>query len=161
MRPSIKQFNGMRSEDDITHKLVDIVKTNNVLAKKVEKKETSDDTIEGFIDLLQYHVATLVDNQIPHINVASHRSGRPLKTIIERLKGKEGRIRGNLMGKRVDFSARTVITPDPNIKIDQLGVPYKIAMNLTYPEIVNRFNIHKLTKCVRNGPDVHPRCQIN
>ena len=126
VRPSIKQFNGMRSEDDITHKLVDIVKTNNVLAKKLEKKETSDDTIEGFIDLLQYHVATLVDNQIPHINVASHRSGSPLKTIIERLKGKEGRIRGNLMGKRVDFSARTVITPDPNIKIDQLGVPYKL-----------------------------------
>ena len=160
VRPSIKQFNGMRSEDDITHKLVDIVKTNNVLGKKLEKKETSDDTIEGFIDLLQYHVATLVDNQIPHINVASHRSGRPLKTIIERLKGKEGRIRGNLMGKRVDFSARTVITPDPNIKIDQLGVPYKIAMNLTYPEIVNRFNIHKLTKCVRNGTDVHPGAKL-
>ena len=73
------------------------------LSEEVREKETSDDTIEGFIDLLQYHVATLVDNQIPHINVASHRSGRPLKTIIERLKGKEGRIRGNLMGKRVDF----------------------------------------------------------
>jgi DNA-directed RNA polymerase II subunit RPB1 len=156
VRPSIKQFNGMRSEDDITHKLVDIVKTNITLSKRLDKKETSDETIEGFIDLLQYHVATLVDNQIPHINVASHRSGRPLKTISERLKGKEGRIRGNLMGKRVDFSARTVITPDPNIKIDQLGVPFKIAMNLTFPEIVNRFNIHKLTKCIRNGTDVHP-----
>ena len=160
VRPSIKQFNGMRSEDDITHKLVDIVKTNITLGRKLEKKETSDETIEGFIDLLQYHVATLVDNQIPHINAASHRSGRPLKTISERLKGKEGRIRGNLMGKRVDFSARTVITPDPNIKIDQLGVPFKIAMNLTYPEIVNRFNIHKLTKCIRNGPDIHPGAKL-
>ena len=160
VRPSIKQFNGMRSEDDITHKLVDIVKTNITLARKLEKKETSDETIEGFIDLLQYHVATLVDNQIPHINVASHRSGRPLKTIMERLKGKEGRIRGNLMGKRVDFSARTVITPDPNIKIDELGVPFKIAMNLTYPEIVNQFNIHKLTKCIRNGPDVYPGAKL-
>ena len=67
----------MRSEDDITHKLVDILKTNITLARKLEKKETSDDTIEGFIDLLQYHVATLVDNQIPHINVASHRLEAP------------------------------------------------------------------------------------
>tara|TARA_B100000767_G_scaffold275178_1_gene310840 strand:- start:779 stop:5155 length:4377 start_codon:yes stop_codon:yes gene_type:complete len=160
VRPSIKQFNGMRSEDDITHKLVDIVKTNNSLAKKLERNETPEETIEGFIDLLQYHIATLVDNQIPGINAASHRSGRPLKTITERLKGKEGRIRGNLMGKRVDFSARTVITPDPNIKIDELGVPFKIAMNLTYPEVVNRFNIHKLTQCVRNGVDVHPGAKL-
>ena len=60
------------------------------------------------------------------------------------------------MGKRVDFSARTVITPDPNIKIDQLGVPYKIAMNLTFPDIVNKYNIHKLTECVRNGPNKYP-----
>ena len=60
------------------------------------------------------------------------------------------------MGKRVDYSARTVITPDPNIKIDQLGVPYKIAMNLTFPEIVNKYNIHRLTKYVRNGPFEYP-----
>ena len=60
------------------------------------------------------------------------------------------------MGKRVDFSARTVITPDPNIKIDQLGVPFKIAMNLTYPETVNKYNIHQLTVYVRNGPFVYP-----
>ena len=79
-------------------------------------------------------------------NVSCHRSGRPLKAFVAEIKGKEGRIRGNLMGKRVDYSARTVITPDPNIKIDQLGVPFKIAMNLTFPEIVNKYNIHKLTK---------------
>ena len=156
MRPSIKQFNGTVSHDDITHKLVDILKTNNTLTKKLENTTTNEETLEGFIDLLQYHIATLVDNQIPNISVASHRSGRPLKTIIERLKGKEGRIRGNLMGKRVDFSARTVITPDPNIKIDQLGVPYKIAMNLTFPDIVNKYNIHYLTECVRNGPNKYP-----
>ena len=101
-------------------------------------------------------MATLIDNEIPNINVSCHRSGRPLKTFVARLKGKEGRIRGNLMGKRVDYSARTVITPDPNIKIDQLGVPYKVAMNLTFPEIVNRFNIHKLTMCVRKGPFEYP-----
>jgi len=156
VRPSIKQPNGTRSEDDITHKLVDIIKTNDTLRKKLENKTTSNETIAGFVDLLQYHVATFVDNEIPNVNVSCHRSGRPLKAIVQRLKGKEGRIRGNLMGKRVDYSARTVITPDPNIKIDQLGVPFKIAMNLTFPEIVNKYNIHKLTKTVRNGPFEYP-----
>ena len=60
------------------------------------------------------------------------------------------------MGKRVDFSARSVITPDPNIKIDELGVPKKIAMNLTFPEIVTKYNKNILQTYVRNGPLVHP-----
>lgn len=71
------------------------------------------------------------------------KSGKPLKSIKARLKGKEGRIRGNLMGKRVDFSARTVITPDPNLRIDQVGVPRSIAQNMTFPEIVTPFNFEK------------------
>lgn len=65
---------------------------------------------------------------------AKQKSGRTIKAIRARLKGKEGRLRGNLMGKRVDFSARTVITGDPNLDLDEVGVPYTIAMNLTYPE---------------------------
>lgn len=72
---------------------------------------------------------------------AMQKSGKPLKAIKARLKGKEGRIRGNLMGKRVDFSARTVITPDPNLRIDEVGVPRTIAQNMTFPEIVTPFNI--------------------
>lgn len=71
---------------------------------------------------------------------ALQRSGRPIKSISQRLKAKEGRVRGNLMGKRVDFSARTVITPDPNIGIDMLGVPWSIALNMTYPETVTLYN---------------------
>ena len=156
VRPSVRQHTGQRSEDDITHKLIDILKTNQQLKKKLENKSTPPETIEGFWDLLQYHVATYVDNDIPNVNESRHRSGRALKVIVQRLKGKDGRIRGNLMGKRVDYSARTVITPDPNIKIDQLGVPMKIAKNLTFPEIVNKYNIVKLTKMVRNGPDKYP-----
>jgi DNA-directed RNA polymerase II subunit RPB1 len=156
VRPSVRQHTGQRSEDDITHKLIDILKTNQQLKKKLENKSTPPETIEGFWDLLQYHVATYIDNDIPNVNESRHRSGRALKVIVQRLKGKEGRIRGNLMGKRVDYSARTVITPDPNIKIDQLGVPMKIATNLTFPEIVNKYNIVKLTKMVRNGPDKYP-----
>lgn len=77
---------------------------------------------------------------------AVQRSGRPLKSIKQRLKSKEGRVRGNLMGKRVDFSARAVITPDPNLAIDQVGVPRTIAQNLTFPEIVTPFNIDRFVK---------------
>ena len=86
----------------------------------------------------------MIDNDIPGVAQSSHRSGRALKSIMQRLKGKDGRIRNNLMGKRVDYSARSVITPDPNIELDQLGVPIKIAKNLTFPEKVNNFNIDKL-----------------
>lgn len=95
------------------------------------------------VKMLQFHVATLVDNDMPGLPRAMQKSGRPLKALKARLKGKEGRIRGNLMGKRVDFSARTVITPDPNLRIDQVGVPRSIAQNLTFPEIVTPFNIDK------------------
>ena len=87
---------------------------------------------------------------------ATQKSGRPLKAIKARLKGKEGRIRGNLMGKRVDFSARTVITPDPNLAIDQVGVPRSIAQNMTFPEIVTPFNIDKMQELVRRGNSQYP-----
>ena len=98
----------------------------------------------------------MIDNTHPSIPTAQQKTGRPIRSLTERLKSKEGRIRGNLMGKRVDYSARSVITPDPNISIDELGVPLKIAMNMTYPEIVTKFNIEDMTQLVRNGPDVYP-----
>ena len=72
-----------------------------------------------------------MENDIAGIPQAIRKSGRLVKAI---LKGKEGRLRGNLMGKRVDFSARTVITGDPNLELDEVGVPKLIAMNLTFPE---------------------------
>ena len=92
------------------------------MKKKIDNEKSLEKTVEEWTQVLQYHVA-LVDNELPGVNPSTHSSGRILKTLRQRLKGKEGRIRGNLMGKRVDFSARSVITPDPNIKIDELGVP--------------------------------------
>tara|TARA_B100000674_G_C37980474_1_gene981939 strand:+ start:7978 stop:12525 length:4548 start_codon:yes stop_codon:yes gene_type:complete len=155
VRPSVKQNNSQRMDDDLTHKLSDIIKHNNILKKKIEDGNRIE-ILNDWTDLVQYHVSTLIDNEIPNITPSTHRSGRPLKSIRQRLKGKEGRIRNNLMGKRVDFSARSVITPDPNIELDQLGVPFKIAMNLTFPEKVNMFNIERLTKLVKNGADSWP-----
>jgi len=158
VRPSVVQENNQRSEDDLTHKLFEIIKTNKMLLAKMEADGTKAN--KGYIDeltnVLQYHIATLVDNQIPGVAPSAQRGGRPLKSIQQRLGSKEGRIRYNLQGKRVEFSARSVITPDPNISIAELGVPIKIAMNLTVPERVTNYNRDKLYKLVQNGSAIYP-----
>ncbi|KAJ7724988.1 DNA-directed RNA polymerase II, subunit 1 [Mycena maculata] len=155
VRPSIAVDGGMRSEDDLTFKLGDIIKASaNV--RRCENEGTPAHVITEFEQLLQFHVATYMDNDIAGIPQALQKSGRPVKSIRARLKGKEGRLRGNLMGKRVDFSARTVITGDPNLELDEVGVPRSIAMNLTYPERVTPYNINYLQELVRNGPTAYP-----
>jgi DNA-directed RNA polymerase beta' subunit len=165
VRPSVRQDNNQRAEDDLTSKIAEIVKNVILLKKELEKalkkdsdveKESSARQINLVHNMIQYHVATMVDNEIKNIPVSSRRSGQPLKMIRQRLKGKEGRIRSNIMGKRVDFSGRTVVGVDPSISIDEYGVPMKIAMNLTVPEIVTKYNKEKLYRLVRNGPLVHP-----
>lgn len=155
VRPSVTQDNNQRSEDDLTSKLIDIIKANASLKKKIAE-DPKKRYIDEWTNLLQYHVATLVDNNIPGVSPAAQRSGRLLKSLQQRLGSKEGRIRSNLQGKRVEFSARSVITPDPNISVKELGVPQKIAMNLTFPEKVTMFNMGKLYKLIQNGPDVYP-----
>lgn len=159
VRPSVKHDSQQRSEDDLTHIIVNIIKANKSLQEKINQNASSN-VIEDWTTVLQYYTATLVDNKIPGVASVAQRSGRPLKSIKERLNGKSGRVRGNLMGKRVDFSARSVITPDPQLSIKDLGVPMKIAKNLTKPEIVNKNNMNFLLKLVRNGPDKHPGAKI-
>ncbi|KAJ7596384.1 DNA-directed RNA polymerase II, subunit 1 [Mycena floridula] len=156
VRPSIAVDGGaMRSEDDLTYKLGDIIKASaNV--RRCEQEGAPAHVITEFEQLLQFHVATYMDNDIAGVPQALQKSGRPVKAIRARLKGKEGRLRGNLMGKRVDFSARTVITGDPNLELDEVGVPKSIAMNLTFPERVTPYNIAYLQELVRNGPTTYP-----
>jgi DNA-directed RNA polymerase subunit A' len=155
MRPSITLETGERSEDDLTHKLGDIVRINQRLFENINAG-APEIIIEDLWDLLQYHVTTFFDNAVPKLPPARHRSGQPLKTLTERIKSKEGRIRHNLAGKRTNFCARTVISPDPMIHINAVGVPRMIAMKLSVPEIVNDWNIGYLKRFVQNGPDTYP-----
>ncbi|KAM9920293.1 hypothetical protein OXX59_007320, partial [Metschnikowia pulcherrima] len=155
VRPSIAFNDTARGEDDLTFKLADILKAN-INVQRLEIDGSPQHVISEFEALLQFHVATYMDNDIAGQPQALQKTGRPIKSIRARLKGKEGRLRGNLMGKRVDFSARTVISGDPNLDLDQVGVPISIARTLTYPEVVTPYNIHKLTEYVRNGPNEHP-----
>ena len=136
VRPSVVMDDNQKMEDDLTHKLIDVLRHNQSLRDRMDKGETSE-VIDRHTALLQYDVATYVDNDIKGMAPAAQRSGRPLRTLKARFGAKTGRVRGNLMGKRVDFSARSVITPDANIELDELGVPLEIATNLTFPEIVS------------------------
>lgn len=157
VRPSVRQYNSQRSEDDLTNSYYVIIKWCKMLEHELAKEvAVPPERIKQFTDNVQHSVITLFNNEIKNIPQALTRGGRPMKTLRQRLSGKEGRIRNNLMGKRVDFSARSVISPDANLSIEELGVPYKIAMNLTFPEVVNKFNINRLYQFVRNGNKIYP-----
>jgi DNA-directed RNA polymerase subunit A' len=155
VRPSITLESGIRSEDDLTHKVVDILRVNQRVRESKESG-TPHLIVQDLVDLLHYHVTTYFDNEVSGIPQAHHRSGRPLKTLSQRLKGKEGRFRGSLSGKRVDFSSRTVISPDPSLDLGEVGVPFEVAKKLTIPEKVSPFNIEHLKELVNRGPFEHP-----
>lgn len=151
VRPSITLDSGDRSEDDLTHKLVDVLRINQRLRENRDAGAPQL-IVEDLWELLQYHVTTYFDNQTSGIPPARHRSGRPLKTLSQRLKGKEGRFRSNLSGKRVNFSARTVISPDPLLSINEVGVPLAAARELTVPVRITEHNIVKLKEMIARGP---------
>ncbi|MBT6774674.1 DNA-directed RNA polymerase subunit A' [Candidatus Woesearchaeota archaeon] len=155
MRPSITLESGERSEDDLTHKLGDIVRINQRLFENINAG-APEVIIEDLWDLLQYHVTTFFDNAVSQLPPARHRGGQVLKTLAARIKSKEGRLRHNLAGKRTDFSARTVISPDPFIDLNEVGVPKSMSMNLTVPERVTVWNIEYLKRFVQNGPKKYP-----
>jgi len=155
VRPSVKHDAQQRSEDDLSHILVNIIKTNNTLQSKIQNNADAN-VIDDWTMVLQYYVAVQIDNNIPNVASVAQRSGRPLKSIKDRLVGKSGRMRENLMAKRVDFSARSVITADPNISIRELGIPLKIAKNITRPCVVNKNNKSYLLALVNNGSDKYP-----
>ena len=156
IRPSVKASftHTATAEDDLTHKLADVVKSCNRISRK---KELNNFQKVGSLDtqLLQFHIATHYNNDTLSLPKAEQRS-REIRSLARRLRGKDGRIRGNLMGKRVDFSARTVITPDPSLGIGELGVPLKIAKTTTIPETVTSNNIARLQRLVGRGVDNYP-----
>ncbi len=151
VRPPITLETGLKSEDDLTHALVELVRQNMRL-RHLLTSNAPETMVEDAWLALQFVVAAYIDNELPNIYPLTHRTQRPMKTLAQRLKGKEGRLRGNLSGKRVNFSARTVISPDPNLGINEVGVPVEVAMVLTYPVRVTPYNIEEARRYVLNGP---------
>lgn len=158
VRPSVRGdfLASTTREDHLTIKLSDILKANLRIQKH---KETNNENMlkyfQDHVNYLQYHVATYYDNESLSLP-QSEQKGMVTKSLSSRLKSKEGRIRNNLMGKRTDFSGRTVITPDPMLSVNELGMPIQIARNITFPEIVTPYNIEYLSRLVRNGRDEYP-----
>ncbi|PWY98687.1 putative RPO31-DNA-directed RNA polymerase III, 160 kd subunit [Testicularia cyperi] len=155
IRPSVAQ-DGATNEDDVTIKLTEIIFTNSLLKLGLVKggKGTTTSQLVQQWEFLQLTVALYINSELP--GVPTQPGQKPSRGFCQRLKGKQGRFRGNLSGKRVDFSGRTVIGPDPNLKIDEVAVPQRVAKILTYPERVFEHNIERLRQAVRNGTDVHP-----
>ncbi|KAK7206823.1 putative DNA-directed RNA polymerase III subunit [Myxozyma melibiosi] len=153
IRPSVQQESAS-NEDDLTVKLTDIVWTSSLIRSGLDKGMTIVNLMEQW-DYLQLCVAMYINSDTPGTS-GPGAPAKPMRGLCQRLKGKQGRFRGNLSGKRVDFSGRTVISPDPNLKINEVAVPDRVAKILTYPETVNRYNKQKLKERILNGPDVHP-----
>uniref|UniRef100_A0A8C5QXP4 DNA-directed RNA polymerase subunit n=1 Tax=Leptobrachium leishanense TaxID=445787 RepID=A0A8C5QXP4_9ANUR len=155
IRPSVvSDLKSGTNEDDLTMKLTEIIFLNDVIKKHRMTGAKTQMIMEDW-DFLQLQCALYINSELSGIpmNMAPKKWTRGF---VQRLKGKQGRFRGNLSGKRVDFSGRTVISPDPNLRIDEVAVPVHVAKILTFPEKVNKANIHFMRKLVQNGPDVHP-----
>ena len=147
LRPTVPQ-EGATTEDDITSKVSDIVHINNLIKKGLNEGNPISTLMEQW-DFLQVQVAMIVNSESPGV----HQPGQyvAMRGFCQRLKGKQGRFRGNLSGKRVDFSGRTVISPDPNLAIDEVAIPELVAKVMTFPEKVSQHNIEKMRQAVLNG----------
>ncbi|VEN45805.1 unnamed protein product, partial [Callosobruchus maculatus] len=155
IRPSVvSDLKVGTTEDDLTMKQSEIIFINDVIKKHKLSGASVNLYQEGW-DFLQLQSALYINSELSGIPL-SMMPKKPGRGLVQRLKGKQGRFRGNLSGKRVDFSSRTVISPDPNLEIDQVGVPKHVAKILTFPEKVIQANINKMRKLVMNGPDNWP-----
>jgi DNA-directed RNA polymerase III subunit RPC1 len=158
IRPSVPQDQGTSNEDDLTIKLQEIVEINNALRLALENGATMKMVAEDW-EFLQVLVALFINGDTPGVSRQIIGPRNP-RGVCQRLKGKQGRFRGNLSGKRVDFSGRTVISPDPNLRVDQVGIPVLVAKVMTYPERAHAANLARLRKMIINGPEVHPGATI-
>lgn len=152
IRPSIAMDAGSGSnEDDLTIKLMEIIFINSSIRKHINSGVQFSNLMEDW-DFLQLQCGLYINGDLNTGTVQA----KPIRGFCQRLKGKTGRFRGNLSGKRVDFSGRTVISPDPNLRIDQVAIPIHVAKILTFPERVTEHNINKMKALVRAGPDKYP-----
>ncbi|CAB4282588.1 unnamed protein product [Prunus armeniaca] len=183
IRPSVIVDRSLSNENDITERLKRIIQSNAILRRDLLEAKSApkclghsrrcilfEDVLGFFMgclvgmeqaswDILQVEVAQYINSDIRGVPF-SMQTAKPLSGFVQRLKGKGGRFRGNLSGKRVEYTGRTVISPDPNLKITEVGIPIKMAQILTYPERVSHHNIEKLRQCVSNGPDKYPGARM-
>jgi DNA-directed RNA polymerase beta' subunit len=141
---------GKKCDDDITYQYREICKIN-LLIENLNKDLTEENKTkkQKLLQALKFRIQTLFSNSK---GKAKHPTdNRPLLCIKGRISGKGGRIRKNIMGKRVFFSARTVIGPETDVKMDEIAIPEEVARTHTKHEVVSKYNIKYLTKLVNEG----------
>lgn len=150
-------------DDDLTYQLTEIIKNNQYLTEEYltktelkRKKSVLQSSLLPTSDIQQKHFTNLKFRISTYFNNSKKKAkhaatARPITGLKERIAGKEGQIRHNLLGKRCDQSGRTVIGPDPTLKLNELGVPAEMAKILTIPVHVTPFNIDELTDIVNSG----------
>lgn len=147
-RPFV-QVNGNIWDDDLTVQYIEIIKTNENIKKEIENENSDTTKYEKFINSLIFRVSTTFNNT--QCKAKHTTNARPIKGIKERLAGKDGQIRNNMMGKRVNHSARTVIGPDPTLKSGEIAIPVEMAKTLTIPVTITTFNIAEIQNLLDNG----------
>lgn len=152
-QPNIVNEGVKRSESEISALYENIIKTNRSLAESITNHST-DDIIKTKYGLLTLAIAALFSKRFASEGMFGKK--KSYRSIEEQLNGKEGYIRGRIHGKRVDYCARAHITPDADLKIDQLGIPEHIAMQVTMMEKVTPMNIERLRIVVSRGMDKYP-----
>ncbi|CAA2978937.1 DNA-directed RNA polymerase III subunit 1 [Olea europaea subsp. europaea] len=155
IRPSVFVDGGTQSnENDTTERLKRIIQANASLRQEISESNLHSKSLTSLVDV-QMEYAQYINSDVR--GIPSHMpAAKPLTGFVQKLKGKAGRFRGNLSGKRVEYTGRTVISPDPNLKITEVAIPILMARILTYPERVSHHNIEKLRQRVRNGPNKYP-----
>jgi len=149
IRPPVFKGPGKPVMDDMTNALLEVLKLN----RELKRPDSVHDELRTLkLETLQAPVASLITNKELRLGQVD----RPLPGIEQGLVGKPGLIRGNLLGKRVRFGGRTVLTSDPTLRVDQIGVPREIAHILTVPERVTARNRAELQAYIRPSP-LHPR----
>ncbi|OHT06560.1 DNA-directed RNA polymerase III subunit rpc1 [Tritrichomonas foetus] len=159
IRPSVISPGEGSTEDDLTIRVREAIDNTIQLQKAVDAGITAKVVAEKW-NSMQQIINTLVNSEGPDTLMKKNKKDKAVIGLAQRLKGKHGRFRNNLSGKRVDFSGRTVISPDPNANVDQVVVPLEMAMTLTFPTVVTKYNIKLLKKCIRNGPNKYPGANL-
>ena len=149
LRPLVPLEGGRFATSDLNDLYRRVINRNNRLKRLIDLK-APDIIVRNEKRMLQESVDVLFDNG-RHGRVITGTNKRPLKSLSDTLKGKQGRFRQNLLGKRVDYSGRTVITIGPNLRLHQCGLPKKMALELFKPFIYCRLEQKGLVSTVKSA----------
>ncbi|MGX9358084.1 DNA-directed RNA polymerase subunit beta' [Mycoplasma sp. 773] len=153
LRPLIQLDGGRHSTSDINELYRRVIIRNNRL-QEWQEKDAPELVTQNELRMVQEAVDALIDNQRRTPNPVLSKDNRPFKSISDALTGKKGRFRQNLLGKRVDYSGRSVIVVGPNLKMHQCGIPREMAAKLFEPWIIARLIDQQVATTVKNAKKI-------